>query len=286
MNAATRHLKRAGPVTAALAALVLALVPAASSQGGPPYADRATDSGSAPDITGVTVERDQTSGQIVFRISGTNLSTSHDLVTMLSIDSDANPLTGDLTSFGSDYWFGVDDDGYEFDHLNGNDWSATPYATVTISGGGSGVLISVNKGELGNTSAFNFSVGTYNGATRERDRAPDDGMFSYSLADGGPPIGAVDLRTTPSAGPKAGRPFVLTPTGLALPPNGASNPSHPAPESYSCTAKLAGRALAGIGVGGCTFRPGMKTRGKALAVLVTVSYEGATKSFPFTWKVS
>jgi hypothetical protein len=207
-------------------------------------------------------------------------------MTILNIDSDVNPLTGDITAFGSDYWFGVDTDSYDFGHFNGNVWDTTPYSTVTVSGGGSSLLISVNKSELGNASTFNFSVETYNRATREQDHAPDDGMFSYSLADGGPPIGAVDLRTVPSSGPKAGRAFVLTAAGLALPPNGAANPTHPAPESYSCKATLGGRVVAGAGVGGCTFRPDKQTRGKTLAVVVTVTYEGATKSFPFKWKVS
>src|SRR5712691_5828356 len=69
MNAPLRHLKRAGPVASAIAALVLVLVPSASSQGGPQYPGPAGYSGSAPDITGITVASDTGSGQIVFRIA-------------------------------------------------------------------------------------------------------------------------------------------------------------------------------------------------------------------------
>ncbi len=68
-SVSARALKRAGPIAAALVAALL-LVPAASSG---TYADPAGDSGSAGDITGVTVAGDKGSGQLVFRITGTNL---------------------------------------------------------------------------------------------------------------------------------------------------------------------------------------------------------------------
>src|SRR5207253_1786774 len=50
----------------------------------------------------------------------------------------------------------------------------TPYATVTVSSGGAGVLISVNKSEIGNTSDVNFSVDSFDVATHEADHAPAD----------------------------------------------------------------------------------------------------------------
>ena len=96
---------RTGPIVAVLMA-ALALVPSAASGS---YADPAGDSGAAGDITAVTVVGDKASGQLVFRISGTNLATSETNLLFLDIDSDANPLTGDLTDNGSDYWFGMDD---------------------------------------------------------------------------------------------------------------------------------------------------------------------------------
>jgi hypothetical protein len=88
------------------------------------------DSGAAGDITGVSVTSDKQSGQIVFQITGTNLASSGLNPLFLSIDSDANPATGDLTDHGADYWFGIDDSGYGFQHWDGADWVDTSYSTV------------------------------------------------------------------------------------------------------------------------------------------------------------
>jgi hypothetical protein len=288
MNFATRRIsKRAGPLAALVAALALMLVPSASSQGGPPYGDPSGDSSSAADVTGVTVLSDKASGQIVFRVSGSNLSTSPSLLTFLAIDSDANPATGDPGWDGADYGFVVDDSSYGFVHWNGSDWVETTYATVRVSGGGSSLMISVNRSELSNTSEFNFTVRSLNTDTKATDDAPDIGMYNYSLDAGGPDIQGVMLTTTPGSGPRAGKPFVVTPTGLKLPPTGGIISVLPQPESYSCKATLKGRAVPASGTGGCTLRIAKKkTRGKPLTVVVTVSYEGATKSVPFTFVVS
>ena len=286
MTTSSKYLKRAGPVAVAIAALALFAVPAASSQGGPQYPDATADSGSAPDISGVTVSSDKTSGQVVFRIVGTNLSTSPNFITFLKIDSDANPITGDLLAGGADYFFAVDDTTYGFAHWTGSDLGDTPYSTVTVSGGGGGtVLISVNKSELGNTSDFNFSVDTLDVANNQWDHAPGDGMFNYSLDASGPAIASADVQTKPGSGPRGGRAFTLTPLGLKLPPNGSASAAEPKPDSYSCRATLKGRALLGTGAGGCTFRIPKKARGRILKVVLSVTYEGATKTFPFSFKV-
>jgi hypothetical protein len=200
-------------------------------------------------------------------------------------------VTGDILAGGSDYWFGVAGDGYGFEHYNGHNWVDTPYSTVTVTGGGSGLMISVNRSELGNTSDFNFDVRTIRLVGEddydEGDSAPDLGMFNYSLDAGGPLIQSVDVQTTPSTGPKAGKPFTVTPTNLKLPPTLSLLSGPIVPDSYSCKATLKGKALAGSGTGGCTFRvPKKKTRGKSISVVLTVSYQGATKAFPLTFSVT
>jgi hypothetical protein len=284
-----RILRRTGPFAALVATLALMLVPSASSQGGPPYADAGGDSSSAGDVTGVTVQGDKTSGQVIFRIAGANLSTAGNMLTFLVVDSDANPASGNPNWNGADYLFAVDDSTFEFDHWDGSDWVAAPYTTVRIccKGGGSNVMFSVNKSELGNTSEFNFTVGTVNIDTRARDDAPDDGMFNYSFDAGGPDIQGVMLQTTPSAGPRHGKAFVVKPIGLKLPADGSLASIPPQPESYSCRATISGRAVAGTGAGGCTLRIAKRnTRGKKLNVVVTVTYQGATKNVPFTFVVS
>lgn len=272
----------------AFVAAALILVPAAVSQTRPPYGDASGDSGSAGDIAGVTVLGDKANGQLLFGISGTNLSTSPSQLTLLAIDSDANPATGNAAWDGADYGFIVDDSSYDFVHWNGSEWVETPYSTVDVRSANAGKMltISVNRRELGNTSDFNFLGRTLDTGTKATDDAPDDGMYNYSLDAGGPDIKGITVQTAPSYGPKAGKPFVVTAIGLTLPPNGAIAPVLPHPDRYSCRAKLNGHAIAGTGTGGCTFRIGKKKRGKRLTVVVTAAYEGATKSVPFTFVVS
>ncbi len=71
--AVTSRLKRAGSVAAALAVIALVLVPAASSG---EYADASGDGTTAGDIVSVTVAGDKTSGQLLFRITGTNIASA------------------------------------------------------------------------------------------------------------------------------------------------------------------------------------------------------------------
>jgi hypothetical protein len=287
MNAHSSSVKRFGLVAAVAGALFL--VPSASSQNGPQYADGTGDGGSAGDIGGVTVLGDKTSGQLVFRVTGSGLSTSPSTVTMLFIDSDANPNTGNANWSGADYLLGVDDSTFDLLRWDGSDWLEAPYSTVRVCciGGGSTVTFSVNRSELGNTSEFNFMARSRNIDTDANDDAPDDGMYNYSLDAGGPDIQGVTLQTAPASGPRAGKPFVVTPIALKLPPNGAILPLQPKPESYACRASMKGRPVAGSGAGGCTIRVAKKkTRGKKLIVLVSVTYQGATKSVPFTFVVS
>jgi hypothetical protein len=271
--------KRAGPLAALLmAALVLA--PGASPG---TYADKSGDSGSAGDITGIDVAADKASGQMIFRLAGSNLSTSPTDLTVLFIDSDANPATGQLNLLGADYVFAVDDTSYEFDHWDGSDWVQTSSSTVRITGGGSGLMISVNRSELGNASTINLWARSLNMVDKKTDDAPDEGAYNYSIDANGPAIQSVDLKTAPAAGPVHGKKFVVTPAGLKLPAGGPI--AEQAPDSYSCAAKLGQRALRGSGAGACTFAVPKKSRGKQLRLTVTVNYEGASKSFTYSFKV-
>jgi len=272
---------------AAMFAVALVLVPTAASG---TYGDPAGDSGSAGDVTGVSVIGDKQGGQLVFRITGTNLATSELNMVFLSIDSDSNPLTGDLTDHGTDYWFGVDNDSYGFFRWTGSGWTWGAPTTVRVTGGGNQVMISVNRSELGNTAAFNFIASTFalsGQAATGSDDAPNDGMFNYSFDVNGPRIDSVDVQTKPSAGPKAGKKFTVTPTGLHLPADGRTNTALPTPETYACTAKLGNRTLVGTGTGSCTYSiPKKKTRGKRLIVHLTVNYEGTSQVVPLSFKVA
>ncbi len=267
------QLPRAGPIVLALV-FALVLVPSASS-------------GNYGDASG-----DKAGGQVVFRIAGVNIASSEQNELYLDIDADANPLTGSLSDGGAEYSFAVDNDTYGFGRWDGAQWVRASNATVRVSGDTSLIMISVNRSELGNTADFNFVVTALNLVVNGNvaliglDVAPDDGAFNYSFEANGPQIDTVDVQTTPSAGPRAGKKFVIAPTALHLPADGRSTPTPLVPESYSCSATLGAKRLAGSGTGGCTISiPKKKARGKKLTVNLTVNYQGATKVVPLTFKV-
>ena len=272
-------------LAAAFAAATLVLAGSASGTG--KYTDASGDNGSAPDVTGATVDSGP-NGQLVFRIGITNLPASGDVQAVLLVDSDANPATGRLDMGGVDYVFVSDrsDHTWGFAHWTGSSWDwNTPWSTAAVLAFSNALVVTVNRSELSNTSQLNFGVVTVtgDGGSGNVDLAPDLGLWNYDLQAQGPDIKGIQVATKPSV-PKARKTFAVTVTGLQLTPTG--NPLASAqPESYSCTAKLAGRALAGSGQGGCTFKLPKKARGKTLVVAVTVEYQGATKTVEFPFKV-
>ena len=279
---ASRLKKRMGLIAAALTAGLI-LVPTASSG---EYTDPAGDSSTAGDLVSVTVAGDKASGQLLFRVTGTNIASSETNLLFLDIDSDANPLTGDIADNGSDYRFILASGGYAFVHWTGSEWVDSPDLSVQITGSTNQILFSLNRSELGNSSLFNFFAWTFNVPDRATDSAPDEGAFNYSFEANGPQIISVTVRTTPAGGPKAGKRFVVAPTGLKLPLDRQTTPPTVLPESYSCTAKLGAKRLAGSGTGGCSIAiPKKNAKGKKLTVLLTVKYQGATKVVPLTFKV-
>src|SRR3954469_22987289 len=185
------RLRRGGPL-AVIAVLALLLVPTASSGN---YGDPSGDNvGGAGDITAATVTGDKGTGQLVFRIAGSNIASSEDNVLFLDIDSDANPNTGNLTDGGADYSFIVDANSYGFAHWSGTAWAEASPPTARVTGNTSQITVSVNRSDLGNTADFNFAVTAFNlvinsGTTQVGlDAAPDDGSYNFSFDIGGPQI--------------------------------------------------------------------------------------------------
>jgi hypothetical protein len=283
-HAGRRSAPRLLVIALVAATAVLALAGSAGANGR--YADKTGDSGSAPDISGAEVSADS-AGQLTFHVSAANLA--GDVGVGLFVDSDANPATGNAAGEGVDYFFIVlpSERVFDFGRWNGGDWDfSTPSSTVRVSSGSSGITVSVNRSELSNTSQVNFWAMTLvgDGGAGKMDVAPDDGLWNYDLAAGGPDIREIVVQTTPASGPRAGKKFAVAVTGLRLPQTDTSEAAQP--ESYSCTATLAGRKLAGTGTGGCTFAiPKKKTRGKMLTVNVAVAYQGVTKTQTLSFRV-
>jgi hypothetical protein len=271
----------------ALAALATALVLAQAGGAVGRYADAIGDGAGAPDITGVTVQSDA-AGQILFQIQIVDLPSPADVRTFLLLNTDMNVDTGAPDSDGADYYFVVDesDNTYWFARWDGADWAETAYSTVRVSTNQTGVTISVNRSELGNTEAFTFWTRTRAGApdANQADTAPERGSWHYALAASGPAIESVLVTTKPSFGPRAGKAFTVTPLGVRL-PEAARPLIAPHPDSYTCRARLAGKALKGTGKQGCTWKLDRKARGKRLVVDLTVSYQGASLTTRLEYRV-
>ena len=276
--AAARRPAVLAPVTAALVLLVASSAGAAGS-----YRDAIGDNNGAPDITKVAVTSDA-AGTITFDIGIVDLPSPADVQTYLFLNTDRNGATGAPDTAGADYVFVVDesDDTFGFYRWNGSDWDDDiPYSTVHVFSGRTNVRVVVNRSELGGAGVFNLWVGTRAGEAQ--DQAPDQGTWNYSVAAGGPEIRGVAVVNKPFL-PKAGRAFTVTATGVVLPED--ADAGAPRPERYSCRATLAGKAITGTGVGRCTWKLPKTARGRMLAVVVTVTYQGATKSLRFAYRVT
>jgi hypothetical protein len=268
-----------------IAICVLAMLAFAGTAGGlGQYRDAAGDSGAAPDITGATVVDVQ--GQLTVTLMVTNLQRPSQVQVQLFIDSDADPNTGNTDFAGADYvllaqeW----DNTWEFGHWSGTDWQATPSSTVKVLSFPGVVAFSVNTSELSNTGQVNMWAQTVldQGGDGKFDAAPDVGLWNYDLGADGPDIRGIATTAKPSS-PKAGKSFSVAVTAVKLPPDAEPTPT--TPDAYSCSAKLAGRALPGRGTGRCTYTLPKTARGKQLIVSVTVQYEGAKKSFQLPFRV-
>jgi hypothetical protein len=278
--------RRAGLLALLAVTFTIALTGAGSAGAVGRYPDASGDGKGSADVTGVSVLSDAV-GQIIFTVATAADPKAGDGWTVVFMDTDANPATGALGTLGADYILSLEEGGFNFARWTGADWDLdTPYATVRVMSTATGVMFSVNRSELGGTASINFWARSGRGdpVLGQLDDAPDDGTFNYTLAAGGPDIREVGVKTTPDSGPRAGRPFVVQATSLALPVvpvNGLS----PQPDSYTCTAKLGAKALRGKGVGRCTFAIPKQAKGKKLAVSLTASYQGASKTVQFVYKV-
>jgi hypothetical protein len=270
----------------ALAAV--ALVGAAPLGAAGKYTDAPGDSHGAPDITGVSVAGDP-NGQILFTISTADLPPEAGIEVLLVLNTDLDSSTGGPGTLGADYFFYLDiaERSYGFARWTGTEWDYdTPYATVRVGANRSGATFSVNRSELGGTQSLNFWARTIRGDydAGQVDEAPNDGTWNYTLAANGPDIQEVLVTMNPTAGPKAGQSFALVPAGLRLPLSDGLG-LMPQAEAYTCTATLGKTALAGSGTGACTYKLKKSARGKKLSVALTVTYQGASKTAQYVYRV-
>jgi hypothetical protein len=209
---------------------------------------------------------------------------SGDQVLDVFVDADNNPTTGSKS--GSEYLLEQDvaSHTYGFYKWNGSDWVDADAPTARVGADARTVSFMLNVSDLGGTHSFAFYVISVAGTADNPlyDAAPDRGAYEFSLAANGPELRGETVSTTPLA-PKAGGTFIVTPTAVALAVDDGQGNTKPG--TYRCTARLAGKLLAGHGTGSCTIKLPVKTKGKKLVVVVSSTYEGTTISVPFTYTV-
>jgi hypothetical protein len=260
-----------------LAALVVS--GSASAAGSKTFTDPSGDGSGSPDITQLVISNDD-NGQITFQFTFSNrptILTGEDVV-LLGLDTDSNGGTGDAAGYEYLMGFGYQGrevvlgkatgpEAYNFD---------VPRTTLRFADGGR--TLSVNGSELGGTSAFRMRVVTSVGSGLVGDTAPEGGgTWDYQLTLA-PQIVAIRAGFTP-AQPRSGKAFALASPTLRL-----SSGQMVAPQSYSCTATLGGKALRASGR--CRWTIPKKSAGKRLVVTATATYGGVSATFdPYVFRV-
>jgi hypothetical protein len=168
--------------TIGLVVVVTTLLAAAVALGDSRYTDPAGDSGTAPDITAVSVAHDS-SGNLTFAVTTNQpaLPTGH--VLAIFFDTDENPATG---GDGVEFLLLLGESGWEFDRWDGVDFveAAAPSAGAVYS---DGVLtFRLNKADLGGANTFVFYAVSYqfdeDGELVASDDAPNGtAAYEYTL---------------------------------------------------------------------------------------------------------
>jgi hypothetical protein len=278
---------RRAALVAATSALALAAIPSATGAGSNSFADTIGDGNGAADVKTVVVSNDD-AGQVTIRVNVDSLPNPSATTVFVLFDTDRNQATGWADGAGVEYGF-VDDesnDSYSFLHWNGTDWDDAPDTTARVSSDSGGVTFSINRSELGGTTAFDFWVRTRLGdpGGAAADTAPDgDAVWSYTLQMGAPAAPKITGVMLPTASvlPKAGKTFTFRVGNVVL-----STKEIVSPDRVTCKAVLAGKTLGAVGPGGCTWRLPRTARGKSLVVTFTVTYQGASYARRFPMKVS
>ena len=145
------------------------------------FVDTQNDGGTAPDIRTVVASND-TAGAFKFRINVSKLTFPSNVLVSLALDTDQNAGTG---SGGFDYTVVCDEsnDTVVLRRWDGSQFVPASAPTLSASDDAAGVTITLNRTDIGNTSALNLRVETSEGGggPGHQDFAPDSGAWSYAL---------------------------------------------------------------------------------------------------------
>ena len=272
--------------------IALALVVAAASSASMAlaaergYTDDPGDSGTAPDLTSVTVT--DSNGFLAFKITGTLVPSSSFVI---YVDTDRNQSTGDD---GDELMLGVDQETDGKTYWFASRWSGSKWERAGIDVSSQTFTgrqeLGFRASDAGITGAFDFVVLSYKmvaDAVEGRDRAPDSVVpWTYELATQAAAVSSArtvlgQVRVTPSPA-AAGKPLTVR-VPVRRSDNGviATRPA-------TCTALVKGRTLRGRGsvIGGLATCKLAVPRGMSHAtgrgsITVGAGADAVTKAFSF-----
>lgn len=266
-------------IASALAFAALAGSAPAQAAGSKTFTDPTGDGSVGPDLTQLVVSNDD-NGQLTFAFTFANRPTilTGDDIVALGIDADRRGSTGDPA--GYEFIMGYLFEGGQVDigQWDGSRFNFdAPQTTLRATEGGR--TITINRSELGGTSAFDFRLVTQ--GRDGNDTAPEGGgVWTYELQiqAARPTVQRVRVQYSP-AQPRAGKTFAFVSVKLGL-----SDGQEVAPATYSCRGSLAGKTLRPSGR--CRWNIPRNAKGKRFSVIVTVSFEDETgSSQPFVFRV-
>jgi hypothetical protein len=251
------------------------------------YTDPMGDTGTAPDITAVSVSNDD-AGAITFTvtISGrTELGPNDDIA--IVIDHDRSEDTG-LMLEGWDYFIDLTASGAKlFTITELGDLAPVGASSLVASYANGAATFQINRSDLGGTGCFAFYVAseTVQGVERVHDDAPDgDDYWVYDLKL---PVTAVGIEMSRPyvSKARAGRTFQVS-AKVSRKDTGAGVNGQ-----VTCSARLGGKTLrksgrSSAGFASCSWTLPKSARGKWLGGTISVNYQGATAKRSFAAKVS
>jgi hypothetical protein len=266
------------------------------------YQDSSGENPAAPDITTLTVSNNDAS-VISFRINIPNRpQLTQDMLTLLFVDTDANPQTGDPDSLGADYVIQIFAGEAVLFRWDGSDFTrraGDPPATSLVFAYQGGVTVTISAAELGNTKRFGFAAIVIGGlvidpVTNDLDftnavsdvaPASGSGLYRYEVKITPPSLVVKKITPTP-AKPTAGKAFTLrlvaarSDTGAVV-QNGR----------VSCAGRIGNARLKAqvervvAGAATCTWSIPVTAKGKAFRGSVGVVFEGLKASQSYASKV-
>ncbi len=253
------------------------VVPGASSLGS--FTDPAGDSGSAVDVTAVSVDNDA-SGNITIAITTNQPALPADAVLILPFDADRNAATGSPS--GIEYSFQLRSTGPSLSVWTGSTFAPAPSTTLGVSYTSGVARLTINKSELGNTSGFAFRIVSSfitGGQAGSIDLAPDSGAYTYVLATPATVAEGKPVAKTP--GVHAGKRFRIS----------APVTTSARPVTVTCAARVGRKALVArgryaAGAATCSGVVPSGTAGKRLTGLITAAVTGARQTKPFSFAIA